>query len=86
MKFPLFVGCGIISIAALATSFMFDPTLDEAWLSWKSFHKKQYNERNANYRRMVWEDNMKYIANHNLEHSLGKHTFTIGMNQFGDLV
>ncbi|XP_020385278.2 procathepsin L-like [Rhincodon typus] len=85
MKFPLFVGCGIISIAALATSFMFDPTLDEAWLSWKSFHKKQYNERNANYRRMVWEDNMKYIANHNLEHSLGKHTFTIGMNQFGDL-
>ncbi|XP_041060695.1 procathepsin L-like [Carcharodon carcharias] len=34
---------------------------------------------------MAWEENMRYIEQHNLEHSMGKHTFTVGMNQFGDL-
>ncbi|XP_048470126.1 procathepsin L-like [Rhincodon typus] len=34
---------------------------------------------------MVREDNMRYIEQHNLEHLMGKHTFTVGMNRYGDL-
>uniref|UniRef100_A0A4W3JVS3 Cathepsin propeptide inhibitor domain-containing protein n=1 Tax=Callorhinchus milii TaxID=7868 RepID=A0A4W3JVS3_CALMI len=60
-----------------------DPALDDEWLSWKSFHGKHYMEEI--YKRMIWEDNMRFIQKHNQEHSMGKHTFTVDINQFGDL-
>uniref|UniRef100_UPI00398F27A1 cathepsin L2-like n=1 Tax=Pristiophorus japonicus TaxID=55135 RepID=UPI00398F27A1 len=85
MKFPLFVGCVVVCILAAASVSTFDPTLDEDWISWKSQHEKQYTEEEEAYRRMVWEDTMRYIEQHNLEHSMGKHTFTVGLNQFADL-
>ncbi|XP_072924895.1 cathepsin L2-like isoform X3 [Hemitrygon akajei] len=85
MKFPLSASCVMVGFLRIAFGFPLDPALDEAWTSWKSFHRKQYQEENINYRRMVWEKNMRYIEQHNLEHSMGKHSFTVGMNQFGDL-
>ncbi|XP_038822348.1 procathepsin L-like [Salvelinus namaycush] len=37
-------------------------------------------------RRMIWETNQRLIRQHNLEAGMDKHTFTLGMNQFGDMV
>ncbi|XP_060702594.1 procathepsin L-like [Hemiscyllium ocellatum] len=85
MKFCLFLGCVAVSILAVASGHTFNSTLDEDWKSWKSHYEKQYTQDEESYRRMVWEDNMRYIRQHNLEHSMGKHTFTVGMNQYGDL-
>ncbi|XP_048470159.1 procathepsin L-like isoform X2 [Rhincodon typus] len=85
MKFSLFVGCVAVSILAAASEQTFDSMLDEDWKNWKSEHEKQYTEGEESYRRMIWEDNMRFIKQHNLEHSMGKYAFTVGMNQFGDL-
>lgn len=37
-------------------------------------------------RRKIWEMNLKKISHHNLQYSLGAETFTMGVNQFSDLV
>ncbi|NJI29732.1 C1 family peptidase [Aeromonas veronii] len=85
MKVSLFLGCVLLSILVAASGHTFDSRLDEDWKSWKSQHEKQYTEEEETHRRSIWEDNVRYIEQHNLEYSMGKHTFTVGMNEFGDL-
>uniref|UniRef100_A0A6J0TQT4 Cathepsin K-like n=1 Tax=Pogona vitticeps TaxID=103695 RepID=A0A6J0TQT4_9SAUR len=62
-----------------------DPSLDEAWREWKSAYAKIYNEREEDFRRAVWEKNLKGIKEHNWEASLGRHSYQLGMNHLGDL-
>ncbi|XP_074385257.1 cathepsin K [Zonotrichia albicollis] len=60
--------------------------LDAQWELWKKTHRKQYNgQADEVTRRLIWEKNLKYINTHNLEHSLGLHTFELAMNHLGDM-
>lgn len=62
---------------------VFSRPLDEQWHSWKSAHGKFYahpNEENA--RRQIWIENSARIE----EHNAANHSFTLGLNQFADMV
>ncbi|XP_072418090.1 procathepsin L-like [Chiloscyllium punctatum] len=74
-----------VSILASVSTDKFDSKLDEDWKNWKSQRGNQYTKDEESYRRMIWEENMRYIEQHNLEHSLGKRTSKLGLNKFGDL-
>ncbi|XP_072418096.1 procathepsin L-like [Chiloscyllium punctatum] len=85
MNFWLFLGSVAVYILAAASTGILDSKLDEDWKNWKSQHGNQYTKDEESYRRMIWEDNMRYIEHHNIEHSLGKRTSKVGMNKFGAL-
>jgi cathepsin L len=65
---------------------MIDEQLNNQWALFKRVHEKQYQsvEEEAA-RRTIWEANLAKIEKHNLEHDLGLHTYTLGMNRFGDM-
>ncbi|XP_030644046.1 cathepsin La [Chanos chanos] len=77
----VFIFC--LSVALAAPNL--DPQLDEHWEQWKSWHNKNYHTQEEGWRRMIWEKNLGKIELHNLEHSLGKHTYRLGMNHYGDM-
>ncbi|KAM3918076.1 cathepsin S-like [Leptodactylus fuscus] len=63
-----------------------DPFLDSHWNLWTKTYEKMYNNKEDEQRRRnIWEDNLKFIMVHNLEHSLGLHPYEVGMNHLGDM-
>ncbi|XP_072924891.1 cathepsin K-like isoform X2 [Hemitrygon akajei] len=85
MKFTLFLGFVVGPILIVASDYTFRSTLDEEWKNWKLQYNKHYAKDEEINRRMIWESAMSYIEQHNREYKMGKHTFTVAMNQFGDL-
>ncbi|XP_063769831.1 procathepsin L [Pseudophryne corroboree] len=73
--------CLTTVLAAPAT----DPALDQHWVLFTNYYSKAYGVKEAGWRRMVWEKNLKMIEMHNMESSMGKHSYKLGMNQFGDM-
>jgi cathepsin L len=63
----------------------FNTELDASWNLFKNVFGKQYTFSEEVTRRSIWEANVAIIRNHNLEADLGLHTYTLGMNQLGDL-
>jgi C1A family cysteine protease len=47
--------------------------------------KAYYDQQEETYRKQVFASNIAGIRKHNDEHAAGKHTFTMAMNEFGDL-
>ncbi|PIK46477.1 cathepsin L2 cysteine protease [Apostichopus japonicus] len=81
LRFTAFACLFVLAIAA-----PFDMALDDDWEMYKRVHDKAYDSAGEEtYRRGVWEKNLDIIKRHNLEESLGVHTYTLGMNKYGDL-
>ncbi|XP_078526057.1 cathepsin K [Lissotriton helveticus] len=76
----------ILLLPTVISSLYPEESLDSQWNLWKKTYRKEYNSQmDELLRRLIWERNLKYINNHNLEFAMGMHTYTVGMNQFGDM-
>lgn len=62
-----------------------DPALDRHWELWKKTYGKEYRHQEDYLRRLTWEKNLWLVTLHNLEHSLGLRSYTLGMNHLGDM-
>jgi cathepsin L len=80
----LFV-CAVSAVAGYTVTGTTNPELDHHWEDFKTLHRKQYDKQFEFVRRLIWESNLKYIQRHNLEYDMGHHTYSLGMNTFGDL-
>ncbi|NXG21725.1 CATS protein, partial [Grallaria varia] len=64
-----------------------NPALDGHWELWKRTYGKEYrHQEEDSLRRATWEKNLWLVTLHNLEHSLGLRSYTLGMNHLGDMV
>ncbi|XP_064596578.1 procathepsin L-like [Liolophura sinensis] len=75
----------VVALLALATAAPFATELDGEWQMFKATYKKVYKPEEEAKRRAIWEDNVKFIQVHNLQADRGVHTFTVGMNEYGDM-
>ncbi|XP_075067178.1 procathepsin L isoform X2 [Mixophyes fleayi] len=83
---PYIVAVGIsLCLTAVLAAPTTDPALDQHWTLFTNYYSKSYGEKEAGWRRMLWEKNLKMIEMHNMEHAMGKHSYRLGMNQFGDM-
>merc|ERR1712168_44513 len=56
--------------------------LEVQWKAWKSYHGKTYETKTEEAQRYaIWRNNLEIVRKHNAE----KHSYTLAMNQFGDL-
>jgi cathepsin L len=68
-----------------AVSF-FDANLDNAWHGFKQIYKKVYaSDADEFSRRDIWESYARFIETHNAQARLGQHSFTVEMQEHGDL-
>ncbi|KAL6488559.1 hypothetical protein MHYP_G00023000 [Metynnis hypsauchen] len=76
----------LFTVLCGATVALTDPDLDFHWQLWKKTHSKIYSSKVEELgRREIWERNLRLITLHNLEASLGMHTYDMGMNHMGDM-
>ncbi|XP_071825259.1 cathepsin L-like peptidase [Apostichopus japonicus] len=81
MKSAVFLAC----VASALCFTVIDKGFDDTWEAWKQTHSKQYTKEEEDNRRKIWEDNLQKVSKHNTEHSLGLHSYTLGMNKYADL-
>jgi len=71
-------------IACASAASIFDATMDVHWSNYKAVHGKNYGKEES-IRRLIWEANLKFINQHNVEAANGVHRFRLAMNKYGDM-
>ncbi|XP_034030268.1 cathepsin S, ortholog2, tandem duplicate 1 [Thalassophryne amazonica] len=82
----LMLGSVLLVSLCIGAAAAFDASLDFHWNLWKKTYGKTYHdEAEEARRRELWNSNLMLITKHNLEASLGLHTYDLQMNHMGDL-
>lgn len=63
----------------------FNPDLDVHWNRYKEFFQKNYKPTEESARRLIWENNVADIIQHNLEYDMGIHSYRKGLNEYADM-
>jgi len=67
-------------------SLSFTSEVDALFERFKAdYAKAYYDEHDESFRKSVFAANLNKIRSHNAEADAGKHTYTLGMNEFGDM-
>lgn len=73
----------LLLVVSLGLCYSSKLQLEEEWFSWKRQHYKTYHtEEEETSRWKVWKDNYRKIQ----EHNRANHSFTLGLNEFADMV
>lgn len=75
----------VVALVAFAAASPFNPELDAHWKRFKETYKKSYDVEEEGARRMIWEEHVASIIQHNLDADLGLHTYRQGLNEYSDL-
>merc|ERR1712243_299802 len=76
----------ILALAvALSSAASVDQDFASQWQNFKSLHGKSYDATEEKLRMQIFSANMDRISRHNARYMKGEVTYSMGMNQFGDL-
>merc|ERR1712243_495520 len=76
----------ILALAvALSSAASVDQAFASQWQNFKSLHGKSYDATEEKLRMQIFSANMDRISRHNARYMKGEVTYSMGMNQFGDL-
>nr|AAH95694.1 Cathepsin S, b.1 [Danio rerio] len=79
-------GSLLFAVCCSAALAHFNTNLDQHWELWKKTYGKIYTTEVEEFgRRQLWERNLQLITVHNLEASMGMHSYDLSMNHMGDL-
>ncbi|TRY90438.1 hypothetical protein DNTS_018930 [Danionella cerebrum] len=82
----MMLGRLLVALCCSSVLAQFNPALDQHWELWKKAHGKSYSCRDEEQgRRELWERNLQMISIHNLEASLGMHSYDLAINHMGDM-
>ena len=73
----------LLVLVLLASLVFGGASIEEVWQGWKEKHLKVYSSADEEGSRLsIWRDNYRKI----LEHNMANHSFTLGLNEFADMV
>ncbi|ESO97807.1 hypothetical protein LOTGIDRAFT_208974 [Lottia gigantea] len=76
----------LVALVVVALAAAIREDLNGEWEIFTDTYGKKYaSEADSQMRRLIWEDNLKFIQLHNLRADRGIHTYWLGMNSYGDL-
>ncbi|RXN38334.1 cathepsin S-like protein [Labeo rohita] len=82
----MMLGSLLFAVCCSAVLAHFNTNLDQNWELWKKTYNKFYSSKDEELgRRELWERNLELITIHNLEASMGLHSYDLGMNHMGDM-
>ncbi|KAL3886447.1 hypothetical protein ACJMK2_026435 [Sinanodonta woodiana] len=75
----------VLSLLAAVMAGPISSELNEDWQAFKATYRKLYQPQEETLRRIIWEDNIRYIQKHNIEADRGVHTYWLGENHYADM-